>query len=88
MAAKPPYLRRAQAAHYVRQRWGLPCSHAHLHKLTSVGGGPVFHRAGRWPLYSKADLDNWAKAKISGPMQKASDIPVEAAPKAEQGSAA
>jgi hypothetical protein len=67
----PTYLRRAQAADYVRSRWGIPCSQAHLNKLASLGGGPVFRRAGRWPLYIAADLDAWAEVKITGPVQKA-----------------
>lgn len=64
MSEQAKYLRRAEAADYVRQHWGFPCSHAHLHKLSSVGGGPVFRRAGRWPMYLKADLDEWVMAKM------------------------
>jgi hypothetical protein len=75
MTARPAYLRRAQAAEYVRQRWGLPCSHGYLHKLASVGGGPIFHRAGKCPLYLEDDLDAWARSRISGPLRKASDTP-------------
>jgi hypothetical protein len=68
-----PYLRRAQAATYIKSRWGIPCSHAYLHKLASIGGGPEFRRAGRWPLYREADLDAWALSRITGPLRKASD---------------
>jgi hypothetical protein len=68
-----PYLRRAQAATYIKSRWGIPGSHAYLHKLASIGGGPEFHRAGRWPLYREADLDAWAQSRITGPVRKASD---------------
>ena len=75
MTTRPAYMRRVQATEYVRQRWGLPCSHGYLHKLASVGGGPVFHKAGKWPLYVEADLDAWALTRISGPMRKASDAP-------------
>jgi hypothetical protein len=70
---KPNYVRRSQAASYITSRWGIPCSHGLLHKLASVGGGPEFRRAGRWPLYSEADLDSWAQSRITGPVRKASD---------------
>jgi hypothetical protein len=73
MKVKPVYLRRAQAAEYVREHWGIPCSYGYLHKLASVGGGPIFHRAGKWPLYLEADLDAWATSRITGPHQKASE---------------
>jgi hypothetical protein len=76
MTATSTYLRRAQAAQYIQGRWGIPCSHAQLHKLASVGGGPVFRRSGKWALYLEADLDAWAQSRISGPLKKASDAPV------------
>ena len=69
------YLRRDQAAQYVRSQYGFPCSTALLHKLASLGGGPVYRRANRVPLYARDDLDAWAEARISGPLRKASDDP-------------
>jgi hypothetical protein len=67
------YLRRDQAAQYVRNQYGFPCSTALLHKLASLGGGPVYRRANRVPLYARSDLDAWAESRISAPMRKASD---------------
>ena len=67
------YLRRDQAAQYLRSQYGFPCSTALLHKLASLGGGPVYRRANRVPLYARDDLDTWAEARISGPLRKASD---------------
>jgi hypothetical protein len=67
------YLRRAQAAQYVRNQYGFPCSTALLDKLASLGGGPVYRRANRVPLYAREDLDAWAEARISAPMGKASE---------------
>jgi hypothetical protein len=75
MEASAKYLRRAEAAEYVRAHWGIPCSRGLLDKLASVGGGPLFRRANRVPLYRVEDLDAWADARISGPMRKASDVP-------------
>jgi hypothetical protein len=58
------YLRRADAAAYIRDGWGLPCSARWLAKLAVVGGGPIYCKAGRTPLYTTADLDQWAKGRI------------------------
>lgn len=69
------YLRRAEAAAYVRQRWGMPCSRQWLAKLAVTGGGPVFRKAGRTPLYAPADLDAWAEARIGAPQRSTSDQP-------------
>ena len=58
------YLRRADAAHYVRTAWGIPCSSKWLAKLAVVGGGPIYRKAGRFPIYVAADLDAWAEGRI------------------------
>jgi len=62
------FLRRAEAATYVTERYGFPCSRQWLAKLAVVGGGPVFRKAGRYPIYRPVDLDRWAQARI-GPEQ-------------------
>lgn len=69
------YLRRTEAAAYVRLRWGMPCSRQWLAKLAVTGGGPVFRKAGRTPLYAPADLDAWAEARIGAPQRSTSDHP-------------
>lgn len=61
------YLRRTEAARYVRDAWGIPCSPNWLAKLAVVGGGPVFRKGGRYPLYLATDLDAWAAARIGAP---------------------
>ena len=55
------YFRRTDAARHIRETWGLPCSPRWLAKLAVVGGGPVFRKAGKTPLYLPADLDAWAQ---------------------------
>ena len=65
------YLRRAAAAHYVRETWGLPCSSKWLAKL-AVTGGPIFRKAGRFPVYIPADLDQWAESRIGAPRRSTS----------------
>jgi hypothetical protein len=41
--------------------------------LAVIGGGPIFRRAGRVPLYSTADLDAWVLSLLSGPMRSTSE---------------
>jgi hypothetical protein len=66
------YLRRADAARYVRENWGLPCSPKWLAKLAVTGGGPIFRKAGRFPIYLPSDLDAWADARIGEPRRSTS----------------
>ncbi len=66
------YLRRDQAAQYIRDVWGIPCSPTWLAKLAVVGGGPVFRKAGRFPIYSAADLEAWAESRIGAPRRSTS----------------
>jgi hypothetical protein len=69
------FLRRADAAIYVTDRYGFPCSRQWLAKLAVVGVRPVFRKAGRYPIYQADDLDRWAQARI-GPLQRStSDAP-------------
>ena len=51
------FLRRADAAAYVTKSYGFPCSRQWLAKLAVIGGGPVFRKAGRFPIYRPTDLD-------------------------------
>jgi len=66
-------LRRNEAAAYVRETSGIPCSPNWLAKLAVVGGGPIFRKAGRYPLYDPDDLDDWIESRISGPRRSTSD---------------
>jgi hypothetical protein len=58
------FLRRAEAATYVNSKFGFPCSKQWLAKLAVTGGGPVYRKAGRVPIYAPADLDAWAESRI------------------------
>ena len=62
------FLRRSDAAAYITERYGFPCSRQWLAKLAVIGGGPVFRKAGRYPIYEPSELDRWAEARI-GPRQ-------------------
>jgi hypothetical protein len=69
----PRFLRRKEAASYVRETWSYPCSPGTLAKLAVVGGGPIFRRAGRIPLYAVGDLDSWMEAKLGKPLRSTSE---------------
>jgi hypothetical protein len=73
----PKFLRRKAAASYISQQWGYPCSPSTLAKLAVIGGGPVFRKAGRFPLYLPEDLDRWAQSKIGRPQTSTSDFHFE-----------
>jgi hypothetical protein len=67
------FLRRKAASEYLRDTHGLDRAPSTLAKLAVVGGGPIFRRAGRFPLYSTDDLDGWAVSLLSGPMRTTSE---------------
>ena len=70
---QPPFLRRHEAARYLKSRFGFGTSRT-LAKLACVGGGPPFRKVGsRIVLYEPAALDAWALSRISGPKQHTSE---------------
>jgi hypothetical protein len=69
----PNYLRRNQAAAYVSRHY-FPASAKTLAKWAVIGGGPPYRKAGRIPIYEPADLDTWAKNKISRPVTTTSEL--------------
>jgi hypothetical protein len=58
---------------YLRETHGLERAPSTLAKLAVIGGGPIFRRAGRVPLYSPEDLDAWAESLLSPPMRSTSE---------------
>ena len=70
------FLRRSEAADYVANHYGFPCSRQWLAKLAVIGGGPVFRKAGRYPVYEPRELDLWAKARIGPRRRSTSDVDV------------
>jgi hypothetical protein len=67
-------LRRKAASHYLCETHGLDRAPSTLAKLAVIGGGPIFRRAGRVPLYSPEDLDAWAESLLSPPMRSTSEV--------------
>jgi hypothetical protein len=58
-------VRRKEAARYLTDVWGIPTSPKTLAKLAVTGGGPQYRKAGRLPLYEIAELDSFARSKLS-----------------------
>lgn len=72
----PRYMRRADAARYIRETYGIPCVAATLAKYAVEGGGrgPVFRKASKFPIYAREDLDAWAKSRLSKPVRSTSEL--------------
>jgi hypothetical protein len=70
------YMRRADAARYIRETYGIPCVPTTLAKYACIGNGPVFRKAGKFPLYSRDDLDAWARSRLGEPVQSTSALSV------------
>ena len=69
-------LRRVEAAKYVTETYGIPCSPRTLAKIACVSSeGPAFHKAGPFPLYPIDGLDEWALNKIGPRIRSTSEIP-------------
>ncbi len=66
-------LRRTEASQYLKDEWGINRAPSTLAKLATIGGGPMFERANRIPLYSPEFLDEWARSILSPPMSSTSD---------------
>ena len=60
----PDFMRRADAARYIREAYAFPCVPTTLAKYACLGGGPAFRKAGKFPIYSRDDLDAWAQQRL------------------------
>jgi hypothetical protein len=69
------HLRRSDAAKYVTENYGIPCSPKTLAKIACVSSeGPPFRMAGRFPLYPTSGLDAWAQNKIGPLVRSTSEV--------------
>ncbi len=73
----PKFLRRKAASKYLDEKWGLPRAASTLAKLAVIGGGPIFRKAGRIPLYEPADLDKYAEDQLGRTMRSTADCTEE-----------
>jgi hypothetical protein len=71
--ARPPNLRRAEAARYLREEHGVRLAAQTLAKLAVLGGGPPYFKDGRFPVYPVADLDRFAIARLGRLRNSTSD---------------
>ena len=67
------YLRRNKAAAYLQERCGAYTTET-LAKLSCVGGGPAFRLLGRFPVYTRADLDAWLRSRMSKQVNSTSEL--------------
>lgn len=67
------FLRRAEAAAYLKEQYGVGTA-ATLAKLACHGGGPLYRKLGRFPVYAAADLDAWAQSRISNKIGSTSEL--------------
>lgn len=72
------YLRRDKAAEYLQENYGAYTALT-LAKLACVGGGPKFRKMGRYPVYTREDLDDWARGRMSPPVSSTSELSKRAA---------
>jgi hypothetical protein len=70
----PKYLRRADAACYIRETYGIPCVAQTLAKYAWNESGPAFRKAGKFPLYLRDDLDEWARRRLGKLVHSTSEI--------------
>jgi len=60
-------MNRAEAAKYIKDTYGIPCSAATLAKWACVAGcdGPAYRKFNkRYTIYERADLDEWAARRL------------------------
>lgn len=68
----PQFLRRKEAAKYLRDKFGFGTERS-LAKLACVGGGPEYRKVGeRVTLYEPPKLDEWALSRIGTPQRSTS----------------
>jgi hypothetical protein len=67
------FLRRKAASKYLHDVHGIVRAPSTLAKYAVVGGGPVFQRIGRDPVYTTLGLDEWVASMLSGPMRSTSE---------------
>ena len=69
-------LRRAAASQYLLEKWGISRTPKTLAKLAVTGGGPIFEKDGRFPLYLPEYLDEFARAQLSPPVSSTAELAV------------
>jgi hypothetical protein len=68
------YLTRYQAADFIRDHFGIPCTVHSLAKYAHAGTGPLYHRRGIATRYDPADITRWMEERTSKPMRAAREV--------------
>lgn len=85
MKNTPRYLRRSEAAAYLKNKYGIGSTNW-LAKLAVTGDGPEYVKNGVAPLYTEADLDAWMQARMT--RRASTSVALDGAPSADQGAEA
>jgi hypothetical protein len=67
-------LRRIEASEYLQEVWGISRTPKTLAKLAVTGGGPIFEKDGRIPLYQPMNLDKFAREQLSQPVRSTAEL--------------
>ncbi len=70
-----PALTRKEASEYLLERWQLSYAPNTLARMGTTGRGPLYHHRGRFAFYAVANLDSFARTKITAPRRKTSRTP-------------
>lgn len=68
-----PRLRRSEASDYLRIMHGVVVARDTLARYAWEGGGPLFQKVGRVPLYPIEELDAWALQRLGRLRRSTSD---------------
>jgi hypothetical protein len=72
-ATQKLYLRRAEAAEYLQERYGAYKTQT-LAKMAVEGSGPRWRKMGAFAYYLPADLDEWAAERMSAPVKSTTEL--------------
>lgn len=64
---------RRDAADFVKDELGLPCTWRMLEKLAVVGGGPEYQIFGNRSVYRRSKLVEWALGRMKAPRKSTSE---------------
>ncbi len=68
------FYRTREAADLLARQYGLSIAVATLDSMVSRGGGPPFHKWGRFRVYAEADLIAWAADRCGEARSSSSEV--------------
>jgi predicted DNA-binding transcriptional regulator AlpA len=75
ITAWPEHLTRAQVCEYLLAVYGIRRKHSTLDKYAQRGGGPKYFRVGATGVaYRRADVDEWARTRVSVPVETTAQL--------------